>query len=146
MFKMKTDTDVENVPTLLCQTSPPLRATLPLLIGERRQHPTPIRSQREQEELRKLSLDPEDAQHAAVLRGSHGRETTSVSHMPRRISGDLTALFPASLRRETGAPVAHDRNNNKAGVCSQRRGSVSLRTISQTGAMLQRDKYCVASP
>ncbi len=124
-------------------TSPPLHATLPLLIGEQRQHPTPIRSQHEEEELRKLRLNPEDAQYAADLPLSHGRETTSVSHMPRRISRDLTTLFSASLERETGAPLAHDRN--KAGGCSQRRTSVNL-TISEAGAMFQRDKYCVASP
>lgn len=123
-------------------TSPPLRATLALLIGEQIQHPTPIRCQHEQEELRKLRLNPEDAQHAADLHGSHGHETAGVSHMPRRISRDLTKWIPAPLEREAGALVVLDRN--KACRWSQkRRTRVNLRMISEAGGTFQRDKYCV---
>lgn len=124
-------------------TSPPLHATLALLIDEQRQHPTPIRSQGEQEELRKLRLNPEDAYHASDLHRSHGCETTSVSHMLRCISRDINTL-PESLERGRGAPVAHD--SKKPGCRSQkRRTGVNLKTISETGATFQRDKYCVAS-
>lgn len=93
-------------------TSPPLRATLALLIGEHRQHPAPIRSPHEQEELRKLRLNPEDARHASDLQRSHGRETTSVSHTPGRISRDLTTVFPAPLG-SSGSPTTDQRQSRR---------------------------------
>ncbi len=83
-------------------TSPPLHATLMLLIGEQTQHPLPIRSQHEQEDLRKLRLDPEDVQHSADLYRSHDHETTEVSHMSKGIMGDLTHSSGLPLRGRRG--------------------------------------------
>lgn len=100
MLQTKTDTGGKMFPHSSAK-SPPLQVTLVLLIGKEIGYPAPIRRQNEQEEIRKLRLNPEEAPHAADSHSSHGQETTGGSPVPRRISRDLTALNRATGRPRT---------------------------------------------
>lgn len=105
------------------------------LIGEQSLHPTAIRSQHEQEELRKLRMNLKDVHPAADLLRSDARETKRVSHTPRRIKQRFNHTAPSfPLWGEGG------------GVLERGRTSVNLWTVSEAGATFQRDKYFVVSP